>query len=143
GPRDRPRAQLRRGLPGVGPGDAGRPGDPARRPHAEAAGPVLLARAIRMSRFAAGAPTSETRPVPPAEPGGLPSLGRGLLALTLIRHLLLAAGAAVLLVLLSYGVSAYVDYNLAGVAVFVIAAAGLDLLTGLSGQLSLGQGAMM
>jgi branched-chain amino acid transport system permease protein len=83
-----------------------------------------------------------SRPAGP-EPGRLPALGRWLSVHAPARHLLLAAGAAILLVLLSYQVDAYVNYNLAGIAVFVIAAAGLNLLTGLNGQLSLGQGAMM
>jgi branched-chain amino acid transport system permease protein len=83
-----------------------------------------------------------SRPAAP-ESGRLPAFRRWLSGHALARHLLLAAGAALLLVLLSYQVDAYVNYNLAGIAVFVIAAAGLNLLTGLNGQLSLGQGAMM
>lgn len=61
----------------------------------------------------------------------------------LVRHGLLALLAAVGLVLFSYQVSAYTNYNLAGVAVFVIAAAGLTVLTGVNGQISLGHGALM
>src|SRR6266576_6503200 len=62
---------------------------------------------------------------------------------TLGRHLLLALGAAVLLLLLSTQIGAYDDYNLTAVAIFAVAAAGLNLLTGLNGQLSLGHGALM
>jgi len=62
---------------------------------------------------------------------------------TLSRHLLLALGAAVLLLLLSTQIGAYDDYNLTAVAIFAIAAAGLNLLTGVNGQLSLGHGALM
>jgi branched-chain amino acid transport system permease protein len=62
---------------------------------------------------------------------------------TLNRHLLLALGAAVLLVLLSAQIGAYDDYNLTAVAIFAVAAAGLTVLTGLNGQLSLGHGALM
>ncbi len=69
-------------------------------------------------------------------------LGR-LVSPTLRRHLLLALGAAVLLLLLSAQIGAYDDYNLTAVAIFVVAAAGLNLLTGLNGQLSLGHGALM
>jgi branched-chain amino acid transport system permease protein len=69
-------------------------------------------------------------------------LGR-LLSPTLNRHLLLALGAAVLLLLLSAQIGAYDDYNLAAVAIFAVAAAGLTVLTGLNGQLSLGHGALM
>src|SRR2546430_16887815 len=62
---------------------------------------------------------------------------------TLGRHLLLALGAAVVLLLLSSQIGAYDDYNLTAVAIFAVAAAGLNLLTGLNGQLSLGHGALM
>src|SRR6267378_3348898 len=62
---------------------------------------------------------------------------------TLTRHLLLALGAAVLLLAISAQIGAYDDYNLTAVAIFAVAAAGLTLLTGLNGQLSLGHGALM
>ena len=62
---------------------------------------------------------------------------------TLSRHLLIALGAAVVLLLLSAQIGAYADYNLTEVAIFAVAAAGLTLLTGLNGQLSLGHGALM
>jgi len=62
---------------------------------------------------------------------------------TLSRHLLLALGAAVLLLLLSAQIGAYEDYQLTAVAIFAVATAGLTLLTGLNGQLSLGHGALM
>jgi branched-chain amino acid transport system permease protein len=68
---------------------------------------------------------------------------RPLLTPTLSRHLFIALGAAILLLLLSSQIGAYDDYNLASVAIFVIAAAGLNLLTGVNGQLSLGHGALM
>jgi branched-chain amino acid transport system permease protein len=96
-----------------------------------------------MRRATPSATAPASTPVPPGEPGGPRAFTRRLLGRTLWRHLLLAAGAALLLLLLSYQVDAYVNYNLAGIAVFVIAASGLTLLTGLNGQLSLGQGAMM
>jgi branched-chain amino acid transport system permease protein len=65
--------------------------------------------------------------------------GRG----TLARHgmiggLALAVGAAVLLF-----VDAFTDFELAAVAIFAVAAAGLTVLVGLNGQLSLGHGALM
>ena len=66
-----------------------------------------------------------------------------LVAPTLTRRLLLALGAAVVLLLLSAQIGAYDDYNLTAVAIFAIAAAGLNVLTGLNGQLSLGHGALM
>ena len=62
---------------------------------------------------------------------------------TLGRHLLLALGAALVLLALSSQMGAYDDYNLTEVAIFAVAAAGLTLLTGLNGQLSLGHGALM
>jgi branched-chain amino acid transport system permease protein len=61
----------------------------------------------------------------------------------LARHAVLAAVAGVALLLLSGSVDAFTDYNLAAIAYFAIAAAGLSLLTGLNGQLSLGHGALM
>src|SRR4030081_1126476 len=66
-----------------------------------------------------------------------------LVAPTLSRHLLISLGAAVVLLLLSAQIGAYDDYNLTAVAIFAVAAAGLTLLTGLNGQLSLGHGALM
>src|ERR1700737_1050019 len=68
-------------------------------------------------------------------------LGR-LIRPTLSRHLLLALGAAVVLVAISAQIGAYDDYNLTAVAIFAVAAAGLTLLTGLDGPLSLGHGAL-
>jgi branched-chain amino acid transport system permease protein len=62
---------------------------------------------------------------------------------TVARYLVLALGAGVLLLLISSQIGAYDDYNLAEVAIFAIAAAGLNLLTGVNGQLSLGHGALM
>ena len=62
---------------------------------------------------------------------------------TLTRHLLLGLGALVLLAAISAQIGAYDDYNLTAVAIFAVAAAGLTLLTGLNGQLSLGHGALM
>ena len=62
---------------------------------------------------------------------------------TLGRHLAMALGAAVLLLLVSSQIGAYDDYNLAAIALFAIATAGLTVLTGVNGQLSLGHGALM
>ncbi|MGH7903310.1 MAG: branched-chain amino acid ABC transporter permease [Candidatus Dormibacteraceae bacterium] len=90
-----------------------------------------------------GAPAPLPRPAPAGVPEGLAAGPPWPVTQTLGRHLLLAAGAAVLLLLLSYAVDAYADYNLAGIAIFAIAAAGLNLVTGVNGQLSLGHGALM
>jgi branched-chain amino acid transport system permease protein len=63
---------------------------------------------------------------------------------TLLRHGLFFIGLAlVLLVLTSYVFDAFTNYNVTEVAVFAIAAAGLTVLTGISGQVSLGHGALM
>src|SRR5579864_3552953 len=62
---------------------------------------------------------------------------------TLSRHIMLALGALVLLLLLSAQIGAYDDYNLTAVALFAVATAGLNVLTGVNGQLSLGHGALM
>jgi branched-chain amino acid transport system permease protein len=62
---------------------------------------------------------------------------------TLLRHVLvtLAAGAAVLA--LTFTLSPYRNYQLATMAAYLCATAGLTVLVGLSGQLSLGHGALM
>ena len=48
-----------------------------------------------------------------------------------------------LVVLLSIKLNAFRDYQIAEIAVYVTAIAGLTVLTGLSGQISLGNGAFM
>jgi branched-chain amino acid transport system permease protein len=55
----------------------------------------------------------------------------------------IAAVAAGLLVALSYVLDPFRDYQLATAAAYLCAAAGLTVLTGLNGQLSLGHGALM
>ena len=62
---------------------------------------------------------------------------------TLLRHLVLAAGARVLAGVVVYLVDPFPDYELAAVGLFAVAAAGLTILIGLNGQLSLGHGALM
>jgi branched-chain amino acid transport system permease protein len=62
---------------------------------------------------------------------------------TLLRHLTVTAVAAVILVLASYALDPFRDYQLATAAAYLCAAAGLTVLTGLGGQLSLGHGALM
>ena len=61
----------------------------------------------------------------------------------LARHLLLAVAAGALLYWLTLLVSPYDNTELAEIGWYVIAIAGLSLLTGVSGQISLGQGAFM
>ena len=63
--------------------------------------------------------------------------------MTLARHLAAALGLAVIIVLLSIELNAYRDYQLAEVAAYLVAVAGLTVLIGLSGQISIGHGAFM
>jgi branched-chain amino acid transport system permease protein len=63
--------------------------------------------------------------------------------MTLARHLAAAICVALVLVALSVRLGSYRDYQLAEVAAYVVAVAGLTLLIGLSGQISIGNGAFM
>jgi branched-chain amino acid transport system permease protein len=62
---------------------------------------------------------------------------------TLLRHLLLCALGLIGFYFLSTWLSAFRDLQLAQICYTAIAAAGLTVLTGLSGQISLGHGALM
>jgi branched-chain amino acid transport system permease protein len=62
---------------------------------------------------------------------------------TLARHLGFALLAALVLLVLSYRLGQYRQYQLAEVDAWVVAVAGLTILIGLSGQLSVGHGAFM
>jgi branched-chain amino acid transport system permease protein len=63
---------------------------------------------------------------------------------TLVRHgLFFLALAIVLLVLTSFVFDPFTNYNVTEVAIFSISAAGLTVLTGVNGQVSLGHGALM
>lgn len=62
---------------------------------------------------------------------------------TLLRHLLWSAVGIVVLYLLSISLSDFQDLQLAQICYTAIAAAGLTVLSGLSGQISLGNGAFM
>lgn len=59
------------------------------------------------------------------------------------RHLLIALGALVVIVLVLENTSQFRNAQFAAMAYFAIAAGGLTILTGLNGQLSLGHGALM
>ena len=63
--------------------------------------------------------------------------------MTLLRHLAVAIVVAVVLALVSIQIGAYRDYQMAEVAAYVAAVAGLTVLIGLSGQISVGNGAFM
>lgn len=62
---------------------------------------------------------------------------------TVVRHLALTLAAAAVLLAVTYGLAPFRNYQLATVAAYLCATAGLTVLTGLSGQLSLGHGALM
>ncbi len=62
---------------------------------------------------------------------------------TMLRHALFFIPLALALLAVTYLLDAFTNYNIAGVAIFAIAAAGLTVLTGINGQLSLGHGALM
>ncbi|HEX6475767.1 MAG TPA: branched-chain amino acid ABC transporter permease [Acidimicrobiales bacterium] len=62
---------------------------------------------------------------------------------TLLRHLLLAAVVGVLVFWLSDNVGSFTDLQLSNIAAYTIALAGLCVLTGHNGQLSLGHGAFI
>jgi branched-chain amino acid transport system permease protein len=59
------------------------------------------------------------------------------------RHLLWTVAAAVLILVLSYLLPPFRNYQLATVGAYLCVTAGLTVLTGLNGQLSLGHGALM
>lgn len=82
------------------------------------------------------------RPAVPDGPGQLGVLGR-LARSTLPRNIAVAFAAASALLALSYTLEPFRNYQLATVAAYLCVTAGLTLLTGLGGQLSLGHGALM
>lgn len=61
----------------------------------------------------------------------------------MIRHLSLALAAAVVLYFVTSALSSYDDFLIGEIALYLIALAGLSLLTGVNGQISLGQGGFM
>jgi branched-chain amino acid transport system permease protein len=86
-------------------------------------------------------PTDTTEQPDQLEPVPVP--GRRGLQSTLLRHLAVGVLAVVVVLLLSTELDPYRNLQLTNVAYLVCAAAGLSVLTGLSGQISLGQGALM
>jgi len=62
---------------------------------------------------------------------------------TMARHALIVVALAAVLLLATFQLDAFTNYNLAGIAIYATAAAGLTVLTGVNGQLSLGHGALM
>lgn len=70
-------------------------------------------------------------------------LSAGFLRRPLVRHLVIAVVLVVVLFLVTGILSSYNNFQIALIASYVIAVAGLSLLTGLNGQISLGHGAFM
>src|SRR5260370_1840343 len=64
-------------------------------------------------------------------------------ARTLWRHVFGAALRAVILLAVTYKANSFRDFQIAEIAYYVVAVAGLTILIGLSGQISLGNGAFM
>jgi branched-chain amino acid transport system permease protein len=62
---------------------------------------------------------------------------------TLVRHLLIALAGGIVLYLVSYALSPFDNLQLATMGYYFVAIAGLTVLTGLNGQVSLGHGAFM
>src|SRR5579863_9080525 len=75
--------------------------------------------------------------------GAANRLAPWLLRTTGRRHVALAVAGAVVLGLASIVLDQYRDYQMAEVAASVVAVAGLTVLIGLSGQISIGNGAFM
>jgi branched-chain amino acid transport system permease protein len=63
--------------------------------------------------------------------------------MTGLRHLAIAVGAAILLLAAAHQLSPFRQFQLAEVAAYLVAVAGLTVLVGASGQISLGHGAFM
>jgi ABC-type branched-subunit amino acid transport system permease subunit len=62
---------------------------------------------------------------------------------TLLRHLTVAAVIGVLLLIATYELDSFRNYQLATAAAYLCTTAGLTVLIGLNGQISLGHGALM
>jgi branched-chain amino acid transport system permease protein len=63
--------------------------------------------------------------------------------MTLMKNLGIAVLVGVVLLILSYRIGSFHDYELAEVAAYVTAVGGLTMLVGISGQISIGHGAFM
>ncbi|MEV6814560.1 branched-chain amino acid ABC transporter permease [Micromonospora sp. NPDC051296] len=86
---------------------------------------------------------SATRAAPPARRTAAERPRTGRAVPTLLRHLAVAAVAASVVLVVSYQLDSFRNFQLATVAAYLCATAGLTVLTGLCGQLSLGHGALM
>ncbi len=61
----------------------------------------------------------------------------------LVRHLVVAVGAGVVLYFVTVQLSTYNDYQVGEIASYIVVLGGLSLLTGTNGQISLGHGGFM
>lgn len=86
---------------------------------------------------------SDADPKVTSAEGPVRSRGAGLLGSTLVRHAALVIAAYLGIVLLLELVSPFRGSQIGELAYFVPAVAGLTVLTGLNGQISLGHGALM
>jgi branched-chain amino acid transport system permease protein len=73
----------------------------------------------------------------------LPGAGRRLLGFTVVRNTLGVGLAGLILFFLSLALDPFGNLQLATMAYYFVAIAGLTLLTGINGQISLGHGALM
>jgi branched-chain amino acid transport system permease protein len=92
---------------------------------------------------AAETSTGEVRKVPwltrlTLPPGGGPARGS-----TLLRHLILAVIGVLVVFAATYRIQPFWDYQIAVIAAYLCAVAGLTMLTGLNGQVSLGHSALV
>jgi branched-chain amino acid transport system permease protein len=63
--------------------------------------------------------------------------------MTLLRHVAMAIAAGAVIVILSIQLGNFREYQMAEVAAYLVAIAGLTVLVGMSGQISIGHGAFM
>jgi branched-chain amino acid transport system permease protein len=63
--------------------------------------------------------------------------------MTLVKNLAVTVLVGIVLLILSYRIGSFHDYELAEVAAYVTAVGGLTMLVGVSGQISIGHGAFM
>jgi branched-chain amino acid transport system permease protein len=104
---------------------------PTERPVRPVAEPGVVGGLLRRAATAAS-PT-------PRRPGAR----RGLLGQPLVRHLVLAIGGLAIIYVITQSVSSFDNFQIAQIGAYVVAVAGLSVLTGLNGQISLGHGAVM
>jgi branched-chain amino acid transport system permease protein len=78
-----------------------------------------------------------------ADQAGAGHLDRWSSAPLIVRHLIIAVAALIVLLFIANNISRYRDFQLSEIAAYLVVVAGLTVLTGLNGQISLGHGALM